>query len=477
MTTSPTSETPTASAPRPSRPDTEEIVALLPQLLSDPGEALLALRERHGPLVHITVEGTPVNVLIVNEPEIVRDVLVDRGHDLVKGRGLQTTRALLGDGLLTSEGEIHARHRRLVAPAFHRSRLERYARTMADRARAHVASWPRGETVDIHELMGSLMLDIVGRTLFDVDLTGDSAGIGGAVTDLLVHFGSQTPLGQLLGVEPDPEEEARAETALATLESLVTRLISDRRADPSDRGDLLSMLVAARDEDGDGSGLTDAEIRDEVMTLLLAGHETTANALSWTVHLLSHRPDIVDSCAVEADLIRLSRGNGADHRASPAETMERRPQSTAEIMERQPQLTAVLNESLRLFPPAWAMGREALRPVTLGGVDLPPEAQVLLTPWVLHRDDRFWDHPDEFMPQRWNSAEVASHHRFVFFPFGGGARSCIGEHFARMEAMTVLTEMLTQVTFRPLEGHMVGRDHSLTLRPAHGVMVELADRS
>ncbi len=468
MTSPPGSPATTRPAFRASRPDTDEIVALLPHLLSDPGEALLALADRHGPLVHITVEGTPLNVLVVNQPEIVRDVLVDRGHDLVKGRGLQATRILLGEGLLTSEGETHARHRRLVAPAFHRSRLERYAVTMSDRARAHVASWPRGRTVDIHELMGSLMLDIVGRTLFDVDLAGDSAGIGQAVTDLLAHFGSQTPLGQLLGVEPDPQGLHRAEAALATLEELVGRLVADRRADPTDRGDLLSMLVAARDEEGDGRGLTDEEIRDEVMTLLLAGHETTANALSWTFHLLAHRPDVAERCALEADLVALSQ-----HLRPPSGTMS----PSAEAHRRQPRLTSVLNESLRLFPPAWALGREARRPLTLGGVDLPAGAQVLLSPWVLHRDQRSWDHAGEFRPERWDTPEVSDHHRFVFFPFGGGARSCIGEHFARIEAMIVLTEVLRSLTLEPLDGHIVGRDHSLTLRPANGVMIELTDRT
>ena len=439
-------------------PSLDELVELLPLLLDDPGEVFSRLVERHGPLVRIAATGIPIHVVIVNQPDLVREVLVDAEHVFTKGRSLQTARVLLGDGLLTSEGDEHDRRRRMIAPVFHRPRLAVTAVQMASIAREHVGSWPVGAPVDVHSRLGALTLDIVGHTLFGLDLSRQAPTVRDALDVLLAQFATRSPLGQLFGEQPDAAADTALANALTQLHTLVDALVEERRATPTDRSDLLSMLVAARD-DGDGSELSDQEVRDEVMTLLLAGHETTANALAWTAHLLSRHPAEADRAAAEVSRV-----------------LGDRPATAAHVDE----LTvtkAVLDEALRLYPPAWAFTREATVDTTIsaegGRVDIPAGAQVMVAPWLMHRDPRFWDDPAAFRPARW--AEEGSRHRFTFFPFGGGGRSCIGEHFARLESMIVLSELLRELRIEPL-ADCVERDHSITLRPRGGLVVRLTRR-
>ncbi len=448
-----TAETPVGT------PGPDELVALLPRLLAEPGDALRALADRHGPLVHLELAGTPVDVWLVADAAVARAVLVDPDRSFVKGRTLQVTRLLLGDGLLTSEGAAHARRRRLVSQAFRRPRLAASAEVMGTIVRAHVARWPVGVEIDLHARLVALTLDIVGRSLFGVDLADDAHGVGDALDTVLSQFGSLTPLGQLVGNGPDEQATAALDAALDRLRSLVLRLVDERRRGIGRGDDLLTLLVDARDDEcgeGDGRGLTDDEIHDEVMTLLLAGHETTANALAWTVHLLSLHPATTRRGAAEVHRVLGTRPVGLDD------------------LDRLPVLSSALDESLRLFPPAWIIPREAIRDVEVEGHHVRAGAQVLVSPWLIHRDPRRWSDPDCFRPDRWTPGLAdAARRSFALIPFGGGSRSCIGEHFARLEATIVLAELLRRFEPVPPMLHRVERDHSVTLRPRGGLPMRL----
>lgn len=427
------------------RPAQDELVDLLPVLFADAAVGLRQLTSRHGPVVLIEIG--PVTALVVADPDVVREVLVERQHDLVKGAAVRTTKVLLGDGLLTSEGEAHARRRRLVSPAFHRHRLAEYASVMADVAAQEAAGWTEGEPIEAQAAMARLTLRIVGRTLFGLDLVDEARAIGDALGRVLTLSNRQLPLAQAIGQGLTAAEEAEAAELVARLDGVLADIIRQRR----DRGgdsDLVSILLAERDtgDGGDGTGLSDREVRDEAMTLLLAGHETTANALSWALHLLAEHPEAQDLLARELGTIPADRVTG---------TLD---------LDRLPFLRAVLDETLRLFPPAWITTREVAVPTTIAGVELPVGAQVLVSPLLVHRDPRFWAAPDDFHPERWLLPDP-DRPKWAFVPFGGGVRSCVGEHFARIEASIALAEVVRRWHVTPA-GPAPTPEHLVTLRPS-----------
>ena len=395
---------------------------------------------------------------LVGTPELVRELFGTLGRVTAKGRGLEQSRRLLGRGLLTSEGELHRRQRRLIQPAFHGSRIAAYAEVMVAEAAAlpAAAGWVDGAVRDVAADMADLTFRIVGRTLFATELAADSPAVAAALAEFLDRFGRvMVPGGPLLNRLPLPSTR-RLNAAGAELDRVVYRLIAEHRA-AGDRGDVLSMLLAARDEDGEP--MPDRQLRDEVLTLLLAGHETTANALSWTWLLLDRHPAAAAGLHAEIDALA-------------------GPPGVADLAAL-PWTHAVVAESMRLYPPAWVIGRRMLAEATLAGWTVPAGSIVAASPWVTHRDARWWKDPLRFRPERWLAGgrfDPAAPVRGAYFPFGLGKRVCVGESFAWTEAVLVLATLARDWAPELVPGHPVDVRPAVTLRPLHGLRMRLHRR-
>jgi len=367
-------------------------LGVLPYFRKDPAGYLLHVAREHGDLVYMRLG--PQHVFVVSHPDWIRDILITHQTNFKKSRILERARVLLGDGLLTSEGEFHTRQRRLVQPAFHRDRLLRYAADMvacADRAQAE---WSTHIELDMHREMTRLTLAIVGRTLFSADVSSSADEIGRAMTQVFDLFDTLLmPFSEWIQKLPLPRVR-RFEKARDQLDRIVYGLISERRSSGKDTGDLLSMLLLARDEDNQAQ-MTDRQVRDEALTLLIAGHETTANALTWTWYLLGQNPDVEERMHEE-----LSRVLGG-----------RVP--TFDDVPKLPYTTGVFAESLRLFPPAWGIGRRAKQDYSIGEYAIPAKAILLMSPWVVHRDPRWWPEPERFNPDRWLPEEAEKRPKFA----------------------------------------------------------------
>jgi len=422
----------------------------------NPLEFITSMSQGGGDIVHYRLALR--DVFLLGHPDLIRDVLVTRQHDFAKGEGLKWARRFLGDGLLTSEGDFHTRQRRLAQPAFHRQRLGSYGESMVAHAVRARERWRDGEDLWLDREMVRLTLGIAGETLFDADTEAQAAEIGGALTDIIRLFPRfALPFGGLLNLLPLPSNR-RYERGRRRLDAIVYGLVEERRRDGEDRGDLLSMLMLARDEET-GAGMSDRQLRDEVMTLLLAAHETTANALCWTWYLLSQNP------GAEARL----------HREVDEVLGPRLP--TVDDLPGLGYTERVLAESMRLFPPAWGLGRRALRDLDLGGVSIPADALVLSSPYLVHRDPRWFPDPLRFDPERFAPEAKAARPKFSYFPFGGGARGCIGEPFAWMEGVLVLATVAQRWRFHLVPGHPVEPQALITLRPRYGMRMTAARRS
>jgi len=404
--------------------------------------------------VHMAAE----RLCLLNHPHLVKQVLVTHQSNFRKGRGLERAKRVLGEGLLTSEGQTHLRQRRLMQPAFHRERIAGYGRVMTDYALRARRRWQDGETIDAAQEMMRLTLAIVGQTLFDADVEEQAPEVGEALTKVLDSFWlSMLPFSDRLEQLPLPAFR-RTREARAALDRIIYGMIAQRRGALQDRGDLLSMLLLAQD-DQDGGGMTDLQVRDEAMTIFLAGHETTAAALSWTWHLLSQSPDVERRLHEEIDRV-----------------LGGRPPSIADLPGL-PFVEQVVTESMRLYPPAWIIGRRAVDAYPVGDFVLPPRTVVVMSPYLLHRDARFFTDPDRFVPSRWTAEFKASLPQFAYFPFGGGVRRCIGEQFAWMELMLVLTTIAQEWRFEAVPGHPVEPQPVVTLRLKHGLKVRAIRRA
>ena len=423
----------------------------------DPLKLFTRLAGTYGDVVHFRLGGE--RLFLINHPQHIRDVLVTNQRNFTKSRGLERAKKFLGEGLLTSEGAAHLRQRRLLQPAFHRERIAAYANVMVDHADRLHSRWRDGDTLDVSKEMMRVTLSIVGKTLFDTDVESRADQVGVAVTEVLETFWfSLLPFQRLIERLPIPVLR-RARVARARLDSLIYSMISERRAAGGDRGDLLSMLIAAQDDEAEGGkGLTDVQVRDEAMTLLLAGHETTANALTWTWYLLSQAPEVERAMHDEID--RALEG--------------RRP--TLADVARLPLVERVVTESMRLYPPAWMVGRRAIGECHLGGYAVPPRAMVIMSPYVMHRDVRFFADPARFLPDRWTREFKAALPKFAYFPFGGGVRQCIGEQFAWMELVLLVATIGQQWRLSLVPGHPVIPQPLVTLRAKHGMRMTARKR-
>jgi len=393
--------------------------------------------------------------LFINHPDLIEDVLVNNSRKYHKGRILQANKYLFGEGLLTSEGDFWLRQRRLTQPAFHRARVSAYAATMAEYAEQLIATWRNGQERDIHEEMMQLALRIVGKTLFDADVTRDAKEVGETL-DILLHIAANFGRTILVPLWVPTPRNIRAKLGIKRLEKVIYRIIADRRASGRDTGDLLSILLQAQDEEG--TPMNDRQLRDETITLFLAGHETTANTISWTWWLLAQNPAVEKKFHEELDGVLGGR----------APTVDDLPKLTY--------LSNMLTESLRLYPTAWGMARLAAEEHEIAGYPVRPGYGVAFAQWVIHRDVRWFDAPLEFRPERWENGLAKQLPRFAYFPFGGGPRQCIGNTFALMEASVVLATIGQRFRFGLTAGHKVTPLASITLRPKNGIQVRLEAR-
>lgn len=411
---------------------------------------------RRGDVVRFYIGPRPV--VLISDPELIRDVLVTQDRKFTKGPGLRVAERLLGKGLLTSEGDLHRRQRRLAQPAFHRHRISAYTRVMLEKVASLDAEWRDGMELDIVPAMQHLTLAIAGATLFGADVTAQAEEITGALSRSLALYNlAMLPFAAELE-RFFPMLTRRFDRTRQRLDQTIHALIARRRADTDGRDDLLSLLLSARDEEGDGAGMTDALVRDEVMTLILAGYETTANALAWTWYLLGSHPDVLARLHAELDTVLKGR------RVEPEDLPNL-------VYTRQ-----VLMEVLRLFPPAWTVARTPIEDVILGGFRIVAGTTILMSEWVVHRDPRWYAEPERFHPDRWAPDATIERPRFAYFPFGGGSRLCIGEQFAWSEALLVIATIAQRWTLR-LGGGPVQPRAMLTLRPCGPVTVTLLRRA
>ncbi|GIV90451.1 MAG: cytochrome P450 [Chloroflexus sp.] len=425
----------------------------LQRLRRDPLTLLAELADR-GDLVPF--RAGPQEMLLVNHPSLIRDVLVTHNRAFVKGRVLERAKRLLGEGLLTSEGELHLRQRRLIQPAFHRQRIAAYGETMVASAADRSARWTDGAVLDVNRELMAITLRVVGATLFAVETESDADEVFAAMHDLVAMFDlAVLPFADWLLALPLPPVR-RFQTAKTRLDTIIYRIIAQRRANPVDHGDLLSMLLLAVDHERGGYRMTDTQLRDEVLTLFLAGHETTANALTWALYLLALHPPI--AARLKAELTTV---------------LGDRDPTVADL----PALRYtewLFAEALRLYPPAWLIGRRAITPVTIGDMRVQPHTIVLMSPWLMHHDPRFFPDPYRCDPLRHTPEAQATRPKFAFFPFGGGPRNCIGEPFAWMEGVLVLATLARRWQFDLVPEHPVVLQTGITLRPRYGMRLRLS---
>lgn len=414
-----------------------------------PLDSFEVMRSKYGDISQLNVMGDRLVVLC--DPAMIETVLVEKAAIMQKDSVLRDLKVLLGEGLLTSEGEFWKKQRRAIAPAFQRRHVNAYADTMVRLTREHLQEWQHGEHGDVHERMMRLTLKIVVQTLFDSDVTESEHIVGEAVEQAMLHMDRELhTFRSLVPSKVQTPGRRQFRETVRTLDKVVLNMIRARRERGDyDNGDLLGRMIAATDDVG--NTMDDQQLRDEVLTLFLAGHETTALTLTWTWMLLSRHPEVAHRLRQELRDVVGDRDMVADD------------------MMRLPYTNAVLKESMRLYPPAWIMGRENLEELTLGGYRVPVKSQLLCPTWVLHRDPRWFDRPLRFEPQRWLDGLAERLPRFAYFPFGGGPRICIGNHFAMMEAVLLLGTMVRDWSFQVDPGYRPVLVPSITLRPRHGM--------
>ncbi len=441
-------------------PKGQPLVGHLPALRRDALSFFVNTRRDLGDIFRF--RAGPRHPYLIAHPDFIKHVLLDNYQNYQKDSAYEKTKPLLGKGLLTSEGDFWLRQRRLTQPVFHRGRIGGFADTMVASTTAMLDErWSvlarEGTPFDVAAEMMRLTLTIVGWTLFSTDVSGEAERVGRALSVALEHTNAR--MRSLLNFEtlPTPANR-RFREAIATLDEVVYGLINERRKagdGGDDKGDLLSMLLEARDADT-GEGMTDKQVRDEAMTLFLAGHETTANALAWTFYLLSSHPTATEGLFAEVDAL--------GHTPTVADL----PKLSYTKM--------VVEEAMRLYPPAWAVGRRALSPDEVGGYTIEAGSDVVISTYVTHRHPDFWPNPEGFDPGRFSQARAEGRHRFAYLPFGGGPRGCIGNNFAMMEAQLVLATIAQRYALELVPGHPVAPQTMITLRPENGIVMRLRPR-
>jgi cytochrome P450 len=423
------------------------------EVISDQLAVLPRYAREHGDVVGMRFG--PFRTVLVSHPNLIEEVLATRAKLFHKGVNEQMIRPAAGNGIFLSEDDFWKRQRRMVAPPMHKARIAGYAQTMVEVAERTADKFADGEVRDLYEDMTGVGLAIAAKTLFGVDVR-EAAGFATALTKVMASVKAriQNPV-PIPDWAPTPTM-LRLKRNQRRLDAILYDAIRERRASGAsarDRDDLLSLLLAARDED-DGQGMSDRQLRDEAMTLFIAGFETSAINLAWALYLLARNPEIAEAARTE---VRSVIGD--------------RP-ATAEDVPKLGSIERVVNEALRLYPPGWILDRVAREDLDLGGFLIRKGRGVWIAPWIVHRDPRFWEQPDAFIPDRWKGDLQKKLPRFAYFPFGGGPRVCIGNAFAMMEVMLVLTTMLRRFRFEPV-GDAPVPEPGFTLRPTGGVNLKV----
>ncbi|MGB3652380.1 MAG: cytochrome P450 [Rivularia sp. (in: cyanobacteria)] len=435
-------------------PKGSSIAGHLLDLGRDPLEFLTDCGRNYGDIIPLQLGLTPA-CLIVN-PDYIEQVLKDR-NSFIKSRGFRALKTLLGEGLLTNEGESWFRQRRLAQPVFHQKKINGYGKTMVEYSEA-IGDWADGETRDVHADMMSLTLKIVMKCIFNQDVgEGEAKNVANALDVAMDWFESKRKQNFLIWEWFPRPENIRYRNAIKKMDESIYSLIQQKRDRNEDGKDLLSMLMQARDED-DNSQMSDRQLRDEVATLMLAGHETTANALSWTWMLLAQHDRVETKLWDELKTVLDGR----------LPTIEDLPQLQYTNM--------VIKESMRLYPPVSLFGREAVEDYQLDDYQIPSGCVVMLSQWVMHRHPKYFDNSEEFIPERWDDLEKRLP-RGVYIPFGDGPRICIGKGFAMMEAVLILATIAQKYKLKLVEDHPIVPQPSITLRPEHGIKVEITKRN
>lgn len=398
-----------------------------------------------------------IRCVLVNDPELIHRVMGPLHDAMRKPWDVRRLRIVLGDGLLTSEGVPWRRQRDLIQPAFSHDRLLQYGSVMTRATDEALARWPDAGERDVHVEMARIALRVASRSLFGSEIAGREEVVGRELAVVMDGFEEL-----VMGLAPLPwwvptPTNLRVRRAVSRLRGTVEGLIEDAAPGALERDDLLAWLLTARDEEG--RAMSEEQVLDEVTTLLLAGHETTALALAWTLHLLAEHPEVEARLVDELDRV-----------------LEGRPPTAADLAHL-PYLKQVVQESMRLYPPAWGIGRETTRDVELGGYRIPRGTQLYLCPWVTHRDPRYFPEPGRFLPGRWSRGAPGRAERRAYFPFGGGPRNCVGAGFALMEAQLVLARTVQRFRFRPAGEEPVELQAAVTLRPRHGIRLSFRRRS
>lgn len=422
-----------------------------------PNRYLLNLIEQYGDIAHFKLGR--LNTYVIAQPDAIQDILVRQKEKFVKAeRSRKIMGQMLGESLLVSVGDYHARQRRLVQPAFHATRIHNYAETMVDYTEKHLDHWQTDSVRDIHKDMMILTMEIVSKTLFGADVAGEALRVGQAMAFLqqVANKRFVNPLAGLL-MKFTPMGKQAVEAG-ATIDSVVMRFITERREQGiTDNGDLLSMLLLSADDSGER--MTDDEVRNEAVTLFSAGHETTSNALTWTWYLLSQNPDIRQKLHAELDSVL------ASHRPTLAD------------LKHLPYTQMVIKESMRLYPPAWTLtSRTALEDAEVGGYHLPQGAMVFIAPYAMHRNPRYWDDVNAFKPERFSPENEKQQHRYQYLPFGGGEHICIGNMFALMEAQLILATIASRYELDMASESPVEERSLVTLFPRDGLSMRVKQR-
>jgi cytochrome P450 len=440
--------------PLPPGPKGDILTGNASAFLSDRLGTLTRGHEEFGDIVAYRVG--PMRGVVVSRPEVVEEVLVVKAKSFKKDAMSYMLHPATGDGIFLSAGELWKRQRRMVAPAFHKQKIAIYTETMVQQNEVLCNKWSEGGELDVVPDITQMALAIAAKTLFNVDVHGaEGRAVADALTKVMdavaTRIASALPLPEFV---PTPTM-VRLKRAVATLDHILYGFIAARRAGQNSADDLLSLLLAARDHEGDGTGMTDTQVRDEAMTIFLAGFETTSLSLAWMCHLLSLHRGVQSRLREEAFSVL------GDRRATAADYPRLKYTEYA------------INETLRLYPPVAMIGREALEDVELGGFLIRKGVAVWPTPWVTHRDQKLWENPLEFIPERWASEPLKRLHKYAFFPFGGGPHLCVGHMYAMMEMVLGISTIIRKFELEPVWGKQPHPFPGFTIRPEPGVMVKL----
>ncbi|MGA8038414.1 MAG: cytochrome P450 [Candidatus Acidiferrales bacterium] len=450
--------------PRPPGPKGKFLLGHFREVVHSSNRFLERCSREYGDVVRLRVFHVPVCLLA--NPADIESVLSKNSANFLKARDYRAMKAVLGEGLLTSEGSFWQKQRKLMQPAFRHENITTYAETMVSATSRMLDTWRNGETRDVHAEFMAVTLEIVTKVLFGSVVPGDAATVAKSLTIMMEDFNRQGALAFLLPESVPIPTFFRLKRAIETVDAMIYKLIDARRTDrraarnrngaPSGH-DLLETLLSAQDEAG--SEMTSEQVRDEVMTLFLAGHETTANALSWTWYLLAQHPEVAKKLAAEIDSVLEGRV------------------PTAADAGRLPYTEKVIKESMRVYPPVWAIGRQSIKPFEVSAYHLPAKTNVVILQWTVHRDPRFWTDPEVFDPERWSpsGARYRVLPRFAYFPFGGGPRVCIGAGFAMMEAILLLATVAQRFEMKLAPHQKVRMLPSVTLRPRRGIKMILKE--